>query len=80
MFKWEASFVKEAGGALGACTGEGKCQTALHFFEIYIMYIALSPGARRILLHQINVGHGDAAFCQKMILNDTFECRNSKPS
>ena len=27
VFKWEASFVQEASGALGARTGEGKCQT-----------------------------------------------------
>lgn len=31
VFKWEASFVQEAGCALGARTGEGKCQTSLRF-------------------------------------------------
>lgn len=47
VFKWEASFVQEAGCALGARTGEGKCRTLLHF------HIAKN------LTHHIHVGLGE---------------------
>ncbi len=38
VFKWEASFVQEAGCALGARTGKGKCQTSI-FIKLKILYI-----------------------------------------
>lgn len=56
VFKWEASFVQEAGRALGACTGEGKCQTQFTFIKLNIVYILMAPW---IQAHHIYVRHYD---------------------
>lgn len=51
MFKWEASFVQEAGRALGARTGEGKCQTQFPFMKLKIVYILVAQWSQAHHIH-----------------------------
>lgn len=56
VFKWEASFVQEAGRALGARTGEGECHSALMFCSSSLRLDGRSDGVNEQMKKRLS-GH-----------------------